>query len=64
MRQFDKHNQLVIATPDFIRSLDQLRCGLTTAEVDTITKVFQASLKYEDIIILKTRIIKKNREYQ
>ncbi|XP_071638327.1 uncharacterized protein [Temnothorax longispinosus] len=45
MRQFDRHNQLVIARLDFIRGLDQLRCGLTTAEVDTITRVFQALLK-------------------
>ncbi|XP_050463997.1 uncharacterized protein LOC126858035 [Cataglyphis hispanica] len=45
MRQFDRHNHLVIERPDFIRSLDQLRCGLTPAEVDTITKAFQSSAK-------------------
>lgn len=53
MRQFDLHNQFVITSTDFIKGLDQLRCGLTTAEVDTITKVFQASLKYGNITILK-----------
>ncbi|XP_070165049.1 uncharacterized protein [Polyergus mexicanus] len=45
MRQFDRHNHLVIERPDFIRGLDQLRCGLTPAEVDTITKAFQTSAK-------------------
>ncbi|EGI71118.1 hypothetical protein G5I_00054 [Acromyrmex echinatior] len=51
MRQFDRHNQLVISKFDFIRGLDQLRCGLTTAEIDTITNLFQAPLKYGDIIL-------------
>ncbi|XP_036148032.1 uncharacterized protein LOC105829378 isoform X2 [Monomorium pharaonis] len=45
LSQFDRQNHLIITRIDFIRGLDQLRCGLTTAEVDTITKVFQASLK-------------------
>ncbi|XP_018359818.1 PREDICTED: uncharacterized protein LOC108759052 isoform X1 [Trachymyrmex cornetzi] len=45
MRQFDRHNQLVVSKLDFIRGLDELRCGLTTAEIDTITKLFQAPLK-------------------
>ncbi|XP_018398309.1 PREDICTED: uncharacterized protein LOC108776253 [Cyphomyrmex costatus] len=45
MRQFDRHNQFVISKIDFIRGLDQLRCGLTIAEIDTITKLFQAPLK-------------------
>lgn len=49
MRQFDRHNHLVIEKSDFIRSMDQLRCGLTSTEVDTITKVFQASAKYETL---------------
>lgn len=62
MRQFDKHNQFVITKLDFIRSLDQLRCSLTTAEVDTITKVFQAPLKYKYVIILKIRIVLYNLE--
>jgi len=51
MRQFDRHNQLVISKFDFIRGLDQLRCSLTTAEIDTITELFQAPLKYGDIIL-------------
>ncbi|KYM82924.1 hypothetical protein ALC53_06636 [Atta colombica] len=49
MRQFDRHNQLVISKFDFIRGLDQLRCGLTTAEIDTITELFQAPLKSDFI---------------
>lgn len=49
MRQFDTHNHLVIERSDFIRGLDQLRCGLTPAEVDTITKAFQASAKYDTL---------------
>ncbi|EFN67507.1 hypothetical protein EAG_02894 [Camponotus floridanus] len=49
MRQFDTHNHLVIERVDFIRGLDQFRCGLTPAEVDTITKAFQASTKPEFI---------------
>ncbi|XP_011637056.1 uncharacterized protein LOC105427136 [Pogonomyrmex barbatus] len=53
MRQFDRHNQLIIAKSDFIRSLDQLRCGLTTAEIDTITKAFQAPLKDDFIEYVK-----------
>jgi len=56
MCQFDRHNQLVIARPDFIRSLDQLRCDLTPVEIDTITKVFRAPRKYVDITILKMRV--------
>lgn len=55
MRQFDRHNHFIIARIDFIKGLDQLRCGLTIAEVDTITKVFQAPLKYGDIVILKIK---------
>lgn len=47
MRQFDTHNHFVIERSDFVRGLDQLRCGLTPAEVDTITKAFQASAKYD-----------------
>lgn len=45
MRQFDRHNDRTIKRSDFVRSLDQLRCNLTPAEVDTIMKVFQAPLK-------------------
>lgn len=46
MRQYDRHNHLVILKSDFIRSLDQLRCNLTNTEIDTIAKVYQAPLKY------------------
>nr|XP_012223237.1 PREDICTED: uncharacterized protein LOC105672711 isoform X1 [Linepithema humile] len=45
MRQYDKHNHLVLSRIDFVRSLDQLRCNLSPAEVDTITKVYQAPPK-------------------
>ncbi|XP_011688757.1 PREDICTED: uncharacterized protein LOC105450541 isoform X2 [Wasmannia auropunctata] len=45
MRQFDRHNHFVITRSDFIRGLDQLCCGLTIAEVDAITRIFQSSLK-------------------
>ncbi|RLU20681.1 hypothetical protein DMN91_007294 [Ooceraea biroi] len=45
MKQFDRNNHLVITKPDFVRSLDQLRCNLTPAEVDTIVKIFQAALR-------------------
>lgn len=53
MRQYDKHNHLVLSRIDFIRSLDQLRCNLLPAEVDTITKVYQAPSKY----VLMSKII-------
>jgi len=47
MRQFDLNNHYMITKPDFIRGLDQLRCGLTPVEVDTIVKTFQVPLRYE-----------------
>ncbi|CAK9796667.1 hypothetical protein ANTQUA_LOCUS837 [Anthophora quadrimaculata] len=45
MRQYDVHNEQVIKRTEFIRGLDQLRCNLTCAEMETIVKVFQAPLR-------------------
>ncbi|XP_017798938.1 PREDICTED: uncharacterized protein LOC108579823 [Habropoda laboriosa] len=45
MRQYDVHNEQVIKRTEFLRGLDQLRCNLTCAEMETIIKVFQAPLR-------------------
>ncbi|XP_046829104.1 uncharacterized protein LOC124428730 [Vespa crabro] len=45
LKQYDIHNELAITMVDFIRGLDQLRCNLSTTEVDTIVKIFKSPMK-------------------
>ncbi|XP_047366820.1 uncharacterized protein LOC124955844 [Vespa velutina] len=45
LKQYDVHNELAITMVDFIRGLDQLRCNLSTTEVDTIVKIFKSPMK-------------------
>nr|XP_003701096.1 PREDICTED: uncharacterized protein LOC100876752 [Megachile rotundata]XP_012135529.1 PREDICTED: uncharacterized protein LOC100876752 [Megachile rotundata]XP_012135530.1 PREDICTED: uncharacterized protein LOC100876752 [Megachile rotundata] len=53
MRQYDVHNELVIKKADFMRSLDQLRCNLTCAEIGTIMKVFQSPMRSDCVDYVK-----------
>ncbi|KAF7382800.1 hypothetical protein HZH66_013202 [Vespula vulgaris] len=45
LKQYDTHNELSVSTTDFTRGLDQLRCNLSTTEVDTIVKIFKSPMK-------------------
>lgn len=46
MKQYDSRNEQVISREDFVRSLDQLRCNLSCAEVATIMEVFKAPMRF------------------
>ncbi|XP_014603469.1 PREDICTED: uncharacterized protein LOC106786514 [Polistes canadensis] len=45
LKQYDTHNELNITMADFVRGLDQLRCNLSSTEVDTIAKIFKSPMK-------------------
>lgn len=46
MEQYDKCKEFIIKKADFTRALDQLRCNLTQAEINTIATEFQDPLRY------------------
>ncbi|XP_063987045.1 uncharacterized protein LOC135167617 [Diachasmimorpha longicaudata] len=45
LRGFDPRNELVISRNDFVRGMDQIRCNLTSTELETIMDMFKAPLR-------------------
>ncbi|XP_044018402.1 uncharacterized protein LOC122859098 isoform X2 [Aphidius gifuensis] len=45
LRPFDTHNEMSIKRDEFVRGVDQLRCVLSKAELETIMDIFKAPFR-------------------